>query len=289
MIVLEADVLGRRFGRRVALADCSFALPAGRFAALVGPNGAGKTTLLKIATGLLAPTTGRIAVLGSTPHTRGTPDGLSFLAQDRPLYGTFRVGEMVQAGAVLNPGRWDAAYVDRLVTDAGIDPKARVSALSAGQRSRLALALALGRRPELLLADEPLADLDPLARRQVLSALLAEVAETGTTVLMSTHVLPDLDGVCDHLLLMRDGRVGLAGDVDDLLAAHRLVIGRADAPLPAGVVHLRRTGRQVTAVVCGPVDAASDGLDVAPASLEDVVLAHLESGAAPEPVLVEAS
>lgn len=289
MIVLEADGLGRRFGRRAALADCSFALPAGRFAALVGPNGAGKTTLLKIATGLLAPTSGRIAVLGSTPHTRGTPHALSFLAQDRPLYGTFRVAEMARAGAVLNPGRWDAAYVDRLIAEAGIDPASRVSALSSGQRSRLALALALGRRPELLLADEPLADLDPLARRQVLSALLAEVAATGMAVLMSTHVLPDLDGVCDHLLLLRDGRVGLAGDVDDLLAEHRLVIGRGDVPLPREVVHVRRAGRQVTAVVRGPVDAAAEGLDVAPASLEDLVLAHLEPPAPAGPVPVGAS
>jgi ABC-2 type transport system ATP-binding protein len=281
--------LGRRFGRRTALANCSFALPAGRFAVLVGPNGAGKTTLLKIATGLLAPTAGRITVLGSTPHTRGTPDGLSFLAQDRPLYGTFRVAEMIRAGAVLNPGRWDAVYVDRLVAEAGIDPAARVSALSGGQRGRLALALALGRRPELLLADEPLADLDPLARRQVLSALLAEVTETGTTVLMSTHVLPDLDGVCDHLLLLREGRVGLAGDLDDLLAEHRLVIGRGDVPLPGEVVHVRRAGRQVTAVVRGPVDPAAAGLYVAPASLEDLVLAHLEPSAPAEPVPVGAS
>jgi ABC-2 type transport system ATP-binding protein len=277
--VLVAEDLGRRFGRRTALQGCSFALPAGRFAALVGPNGSGKTTLLKIATGLLAPTAGRITVLGRSPDATGTPDGLSFLAQDKPLYRSFRVAEVLRAGAVLNRGgRWDAAYAARLVAGAGLDPAARVGALSGGQRSRLALAVALGRRPDLLLLDEPLADLDPLARRQVLGTLLGEVAETGTTVLMSTHVLPDLDGVCDHLVLLRDGGVALAGDLDALLAEHRTVTGLAGVPLPGEVVHARRAGRQVTAVVRGPVGRPA-GMDVAPTGLEDLVLAHLEPGA----------
>ena len=141
------------------------------------------------------------------------------------------------------------------------------------ERTRVALALALGRRPELLLVDEPLADLDPLARRQVMSTLLAEVAETGMTVLMSSHVISDLDGVCDHLLVLRDGRVTLAGDVDDLLAEHHVVTGTGSPP--GRVVHERRTGRQVTALVRGPMGGA--GFAVEPASLEDVVLGHLEA------------
>jgi ABC-2 type transport system ATP-binding protein len=286
MTVLEADGLGRRFGRRRALEDCSFALPGGRFAALVGPNGAGKTTLLKIATGLLAPTSGRITVLGRAPDARGAPEGLSFLAQERPLYRGLRVAEMVRAGAVLNAGgRWDGACVDRLVAEAGLDPAARVAALSEGQRSRLALALALGRRPDLLLLDEPLAALDPLARRQVLGTLLGEVAETGTTVLMSTHLLADLDGVADHLVLLRGGAVGLTGDIDDLLAAHRRVTGLVDAPLPGEVVQVRRTGRQVTALVRGDAAHAAPGLEVAPPTLEDLVLAHLDPAPpAPSPI-----
>jgi ABC-2 type transport system ATP-binding protein len=289
MTVLEAEGLGRRFGRRRALEDCSFALSGGRFAALVGPNGAGKTTLLKIATGLLAPTSGRITVLGRAPDARGAPEGLSFLAQERPLYRGFRVAEMVRAGAVLNAGgRWDGAYVDRLVAEAGLDPAARVAALSEGQRSRLALALALGRRPDLLLLDEPLAALDPLARRQVLGTLLGEVAETGTTVLMSTHLLADLDGVADHLVLLRGGGVTLTGDIDELLAAHRTVTGLADAPVPGEVVRARRTGRQVTALVRGPVGAV-DGLTITAPTLEDLVLAHLDPAtAAPAPVGVGA-
>ncbi len=286
MNALAAEGLGVRFGRRRALEDCSFALPEGRIAALVGPNGAGKTTLMKIATGLLAPTTGRITVLGVEPGRRGTPPGLSFLAQDKPLYRSFRVAEMLRAGAALNAGgTWDAPYVARLVDEAGLESRARVGDLSGGQRSRLALALAMGRRPTLLLADEPLADLDPLARRQVLTSLLAEVADTGMTVLMSTHVLADLDGVCDHLIVLRDGRVGLAGDVDGLLDDHHTVTGTADAQLTGEVVQSRLTGRQRTAIVRGSVVAAP-GLAVERSTLEELIIAHLAPDPAPAVRLV---
>lgn len=277
--VLGTEGLGKRFGRRWALRDCTMELPRGRIAALVGPNAAGKTTLLKLATGLIAPTEGTIAALGLTPGSHGTPVGLSFMAQEKPLYRTFRVAEMLRAGAVLNTGaRWDAAYAQRLVDDAGIASDARISTLSGGQRSRVALALALGRRPDLLLVDEPLADLDPLARRQVMSTLLAEVVETGMTVLMASHVIAELEGVCDHLLLMRGGRVELAGDIDDLLADHHLVTGLVDGPVPGRIVHERRSGRQLTALVRGPVDGAAASVVQQP-TLEELVLGHLEKPA----------
>ncbi len=276
MTALLAEGLGKRFGRSRALHDCSFELPQGRIAALVGPNGSGKTTLLKLATGLHMPTAGRITTLGVAPDRYGTPPGLSFLAQDKPLYRTFRVAEMLRAGAALNAGgRWDAAYVSGLVADAGLALDEKVGSLSGGQRGRLALALALGRRPELLLADEPLADLDPLARRQVMATLLAEVADTGMTVLMSTHILTDLDGVSDHLILLRNGGVGLAGDIDTLLDDHHRVTGLADAAPDGDVVSSRRSGRQVTAVMRGPV-VAGDGVRVEQPTLEELVLAHLE-------------
>lgn len=277
--MLRTEGLGKRFGRRWALRDCTLELPSGRIAALVGPNAAGKTTLLKLATGLLAPTEGTITALGVTPGSHGTPVGLSFMAQEKPLYRTFRVAEMLRAGAVLNAGaRWDGTYAQRLVDDAGIASDARISTLSGGQRSRIALALALGRRPDLLLVDEPLADLDPLARRQVMSTLLAEVVETGMTVLMASHVIAELEGVCDHLLLLRGGRVEMAGDIDDLLADHHLVTGLVDGPAPGRVVHERRSGRQRTALVRGPVDGTT-GVVVAQPTLEELVIGHLEAPA----------
>ncbi|MFC5993320.1 ATP-binding cassette domain-containing protein [Pseudonocardia hispaniensis] len=290
--VLRADGLGKRFGRGTwGLRDCDVALPPGRIAALVGPNGAGKTTLLKLATGLLAPTEGRLEVLGVRPSSSGTPDGLSFLAQDKPLYRTFRVAEMVRAGAALNSGgRWDAGYVRRLIDEAGIAMTARIGTLSGGQWSRVALALALGRRPDLLLLDEPLADLDPLARRQVMQALLAEVAETGLTVLLSSHVVSDLEDVCDHLVLIRDGRAWLAGDIEPLLAGHRLVTGPAAefdrAGLdPAAVVHRSGTGRGVNALLRG--EAEPPGCAAVAPTLEDLVLGYLQAPAAADAAVAE--
>ena len=257
---LRADRLGRRFGQRWVLRDVTFEMPVGRVAALVGPNGAGKTTLLRLATGLLAPSQGTIDVLGRRPGTGGAPPGVGYLAQDKPLYRQLRVDEMLRAGAALNRlGRWDAGYVRRLVDDAGVSLRTRVGALSSGQRSRLALALALGRRPELLLLDEPLAELDPLARRQALGMVLAE-----------------LDEVCDHLVLVHDGTVRLCGDVGALLAEHRVVTGPVDDPPPSGLVHERRAGRQRTALVCGPADERP-GSTAGEPNLEELVLGYLEA------------
>lgn len=275
--VLQLDRLGKRFGRRWALRECTWELPTGRVAALVGPNGAGKTTLMRLATGLITPSEGVVTVLGRRPDSGGAPSGLSFLAQDKPLYREFRVSEMLRAAAALNSGRnWDAGRVDRLVDEAGLARRTRIRELSGGQHSRLALALALGRRPGLLLLDEPLTGLDPVARRQAMAVILSEVAETGMSVLLSSHVLAELDEVCDHLVLLRDGTVRLAGDVESLLAEHRLVTGPADIEPPGVIVHQRRCGRQRTALVRG---TATGGLTSGVAdqpSLEELVLGYLE-------------
>jgi len=276
--VLRLDRVGKRFGARWALRDCSLELPRGRVCGLVGPNGAGKSTLFLLATGLRLPTAGAIEVLGADPTRTGMPDRASFVAQHKPLYGAFRVVEMLRAAAALNTrGRWDAAYAARLVDEAGIGVRERVRELSAGQRARVALAIALGRRPSLLLLDEPLAELDPLARRQVMGTLLAEAAETGMTVLMSSHVLTDLEDSCDHLVLLRHGRMRLAGDVDTLLDGHRRLTGPADArdALPSGaVVHASTAERQTTALVRG-CDAPR-GFRAERPGLDDLVLAYLQ-------------
>lgn len=280
---LETRALGKKYPRAWGLRDCTFQLPEGRIAALVGPNGAGKSTLMALATGLLRPTEGEIAVLGRTPSGKGSPEGLAFLGQDKPLYRGFTVGEMLRAGRELN-AVWDQEYAESLIAEARIGLDARIGRLSGGQRTRVALAVALGRRPRLLMLDEPLADLDPLAREDVMRSLMAEVAETGMTVLLSSHVIADLEEVCDHLVLMTDGRVALSGDVDDLLAGHRLLIGaRPSGELDFGphtVIQARTTPRQATVLLRTAEPVHLPDWDSEPPSLEELVLSYLRASEA---------
>jgi ABC-2 type transport system ATP-binding protein len=279
---LRADALGKRFGRRAgwALRNCSFRLPAGRVCALVGPNGAGKSTLLALAAGLTSPTEGSVTVLGTTPAAARPRVG--FVAQDKPLYPQLTIAETLRMGADLNPGHWDPAVAEQVVAGGDLDAKARVRSLSGGQRTRVALALALGKRPGLLLLDEPMADLDPLARHELMGTLMAQAAQYGTTIVMSSHVVAELEDSCDHLLLVGGGRIRLAGETDELLAAHLRVAGAADsADLGAHtVVESRITGRQLTALV-RPAGPLPGGLRTSAPSLEELVLAHLRNPGAP--------
>ncbi|MER7515263.1 ABC transporter ATP-binding protein [Streptomyces sp. NPDC126499] len=265
---LEAEGLGVRYGRRArtwALRDCAFALPTGRICALVGPNGAGKSTLMTLAAGLLRPTEGRILTPGR--------ERIAYVAQDKPLHPRLTVADTLRMGRELNPGRWDDATARRVIADE-LDPRAVIHTLSGGQRTRVALALALGKRPELLLLDEPMADLDPLARHRLMGLLMADAAEHGTTVVMSSHILTELEGACDHLLLLAGGRIRLDGAVDDLLAAHALLTGPVADLAPHTVIDARTTGRQLTALVRR--EGAVEGpWDVSEPSLEDLLLAHL--------------
>ncbi|MFI2379524.1 ABC transporter ATP-binding protein [Streptomyces sp. NPDC018964] len=280
---IEADALGKRFGRRAARAlhDCSFRLPAGRVCAVVGPNGAGKSTLLAIAAGLLAPTDGTITVLGTDPASARPRVG--FVDQDKPLYPQLTVAETLRMGADLNPGRWDADTAERVVAGGDLDPRGRIRSLSGGQRTRVALALALGKRPELLLLDEPMADLDPLARHELMGVLMGQAAAHGTTIVMSSHVVAELEDSCDHLLLIGGGRVRLAGEIDDLLAAHTRVSAPATTDLaPHDVVESRTTGRQLSALLRPAGPLPGDWRAAAP-SLEELVLSYLRNPEAPTP------
>jgi ABC-2 type transport system ATP-binding protein len=281
--VLEADDLGKRYRRGWALRDCSFALPPGRVSALVGPNGVGKSTLMHLATGLIRPSSGTIRVLGETPGPGGAHPRLAFLSQDKPLFRRFTVAEMLRVGQAMNAD-WDSAYARRLVDEAGVTLDARISTLSGGQRTRVALALAMGRRPDLVLLDEPLADLDPLARREVMQTLMAEVAETGMTVLLSSHVLTDLEGVCDHLILLTDGRARLVGDIEDLISAHRLLVGPAHQVEPliptAVTIEATATARQATVLVNDAGLAPGPDWEKHIPTLEDLVLAYLRAATA---------
>ncbi|MGW0949784.1 ABC transporter ATP-binding protein [Streptomyces sp. NPDC002623] len=282
---MAATALGKRFGRRGgwALRDCTFRLPAGRVCAVVGPNGAGKSTLLSLAAGLLAPTEGGVTVLGTDPASARARVG--YVAQDKPLYPQLTVAETLLVGADLNPGRWDVETAEGIVAAGDLDPRKKIRALSGGQRTRVALALALAKQPELLLLDEPMADLDPLARHELMGTLMARAAQYGTTIVMSSHVVAELEDSCDHLLLVGGGQVRLAGEIDDLLAAHARVsatVPVADSPAqapeltPHAVVESRVTGRQLTALV-RPAGPLPDGWRTSTPSLEELVLAYLRN------------
>ena len=280
---IEAAGLGKRYGRRGkwAVRDCSFRLPQGYICALVGPNGAGKSTLLAQLAGLLRPSEGVVRVLGKGPGE--ARERISFLAQEKPLYGQFSIAETLRMGRELNPGRWDDVRAERIVADGGLDLGTRVRELSGGQRTRVALALALGKQPELLLLDEPMADLDPLARHQLMGNLLAEAGESGTTVVISSHILAELEGACDYLFLMEGGRVRLGGETEELLSAHALLTGPvAELDADTTVVESRVTGRQMTALV--RKDGAGLPLgnwEAVEPTLEELLLAHMRSPEAP--------
>jgi ABC-2 type transport system ATP-binding protein len=220
MNVVEASGLGKRYGGTWALRDCTLEIPAGRVTALVGPNGAGKSTLLNLAVGLTAPSAGAVTVLGGC--RAGSPaalDGIAFVAQDTPLYKTLSVADMIYLTRNLNR-RFDQRYARARLDELAIPPRRRAGKLSGGQQAQLALTLALARRPRLLVLDEPVAMLDPIARHDFMGTVLAAATDDGVSVLLSSHVLTELERVADYLVLLARGQVRLAGAVDDLLAAH---------------------------------------------------------------------
>jgi ABC-2 type transport system ATP-binding protein len=289
---LEVVELSKRYRRRHVLRGCSFRVPAGRVGGVVAPNGGGKSTLMALAAGLIRPTGGSITVFGEPPGAPSSRRRVAYLPQDKPLYPRLTVAETLRLGRELNPG-WDQAIAERVVRQGDLPPTARVGSLSGGERTRVALALALAKRPELLLLDEPMADVDPVSRHQLTGVLMAEAAEHGTTVLISSHVLGELEGVCDFVLLLGAGRARLAGDVDEIIDRHRLLIGVDDArdPLPEpdlhDVVEVRRTGRQVTALV-RPLIPVADGWEVVEPTLEDVLMAYLRSSG-PSPWIADSA
>jgi ABC-2 type transport system ATP-binding protein len=276
---IEAVDLGKRYGRRWALQDCSLTIPAGRVVGLVGANGAGKTTLLHLVVGLLLPSAGKVSVLGG-----GAGDGpdqlarVGFLAQDAPMYATLTVGDHLRLGQELNRG-WDDAAAWRRIDDLGLDASQRAGQLSGGQRAQLALTLAVAKRPELLILDEPVAGLDPLARREFLALLMASVAEHQLTVVLSSHLISDIERVCDHLVVLAESRVQLAGDLQELLAAHRILTGPRrdvdDLPADVDVIEASHTERQTTLVVRTSAPVIDPAWTVSELGLEDLVLAYL--------------
>jgi ABC-2 type transport system ATP-binding protein len=277
--VLEATGLGKRYGRRPALADCTLSVPAGRVVGLVGPNGAGKTTLLHLAVGLIRPTSGTIEVLGAAPGAGPAQLArVGFVAQDTPTYAGMSIADHLRLGAHLNPG-WDPQLAADRIGRLGLDPGQRAGKLSAGQRAQLSLTLAIAKRPDLLILDEPVASLDPLARREFLQSLMEFVADQGASVVLSSHLVADLERVCDYLIVLSAGRVHLAGEVEDLLGTHcRLTGARRDpALLPAGqeLIDASHTDRQSTLIVRTSTPVDDPAWTVEQLNLEDLVLAYM--------------
>ena len=276
---LAADGLGKRYGRQWALSDCTLELPAGRVIGLVGPNGAGKTTLLHLAVGLQRPTAGSIEVLGRPPGDHaGQIRRVGFVAQQTPVYSRLSVADHLRLGGWLN-SQWDAEAAKRRISQLGLDPHQRAGRLSGGERAQLALTLAIAKRPELLILDEPVASLDPLARREFLQLLMSTVAEHEVSVVLSSHLVADLERVCDYLVVLASSRVQVAGDVDDLLAAHRRLTGprRDAAALPADyeVIEESHTSVQSSFTVRCAEPVYDPAWTVEELSLEDVVLAYM--------------
>ncbi len=291
--VLETSGLGKRYGRRWALSDCSLAIPAGRVVGLVGPNGAGKTTLLELAVGLLQPTAGTVVVLGGRPADGPAQLGrVGFVAQDTPTYPGLSIADHLHLGAWLNPG-WDRETAERRMDELGLDPGQKAGKLSGGQRAQLALTLAMAKKPELLILDEPVASLDPLARREFLEGLSEVADENEVSVVLSSHLVADLERVCDYLVVLVASRVQVAGTIESLLASHRRLTGPhrdgADSPtdqgegadlpaaFPAGheIIATHESNGRRSLFVRGDDPVSGPEWTVEEVSLEDLVLAYM--------------
>ncbi|TDD19213.1 ABC transporter ATP-binding protein [Kribbella turkmenica] len=282
--VLQAQGLGKRYGRRWALTDCELEVPAGRVVGLVGPNGAGKSTLLNLAVGMITPTTGTVEVLGTPAGAQQAKVG--YVAQDTPTYSRLSVADHLKLGARLNPA-WDDSVARQRIENLGFDPRQRAGRLSGGQRAQLALTLGLAKRPEVLLLDEPVAALDPLARREFLQDLMEAVAEHELSVVLSSHLVSDVERACDYLIVLVDSRVQVNGEIDTLLATHfRLTGPRKDAkdlPRDQHVVTESHTDRQSTFLIRTDRPILDPAWTVSQLTLEDLVLAYMGRTAPAQP------
>jgi ABC-2 type transport system ATP-binding protein len=283
---VETDGLSKQYGAKWALRSCTLDVPEGSVCALVGPNGAGKSTLLQLLAGLLKPTAGRATVLGAAPcQSPAWLSEIGFLAQDIPLYKRLTAEQLLGMGRHLNE-RWDDRLARGRLEALGLAMDRPVGRLSGGERAQVALALALGKRPRLLLLDEPVASLDPLARREFLSSLAQATAETELTVVLSSHLVADIERVSDHLVILSRSHVQLSGNVEELLACHSLLVGprRPESALSGQyeLVSAEHTERQTTLLVKHDGRPPEPWWEVSPVGLEDLVLAYMARGAAGE-------
>ena len=274
--VLHAQGLGKKYGRRWALTDCDLEVPAGHVVGLVGPNGAGKSTLLNLAVGMITPTAGSVEVLGGPPGAQQAKVG--YVAQDTPTYARLSVADHLRLGARLNPA-WDDSLAQKRLQHLRFDPKQRAGRLSGGQRAQLALTLGLAKRPDLLILDEPVAALDPLARREFLQDLMEAVAEQELSVVLSSHLVSDVERACDFLIVLVESRVQVSGEIDTLLATHFRLTGprrdQKDLPRDQHVVTASHTDRQSTYLIRTDKPILDPAWTVSQLTLEDLVLAYM--------------
>ncbi len=282
---LETQALGRRYGSQWALRDCTLEVPRGSVTALVGPNGAGKTTLLRLAVGLTRPSAGSVRVLGWT-RTRTPPRHCrASVSSRRSIRSTAASPSRRCSASVVRSTRAGTTSAARgRIAELELPLKKKVRSLSGGQRAQVALTLALAKRPELLLLDEPVASLDPLARREFMQSVLEAVAEREMAVVLSSHILADLERVCDHLVILATGRTQLVGSVEEIVASHRLLTGPRDGAEDVArvneVVRETHAERQTTLLVRANGHVYDSRWTVHELDLEEIVLAYLGQDAA---------
>jgi len=280
MALLDVAELRVRYGSALALDGITLRVEPGQLVGVLGPNGAGKTTLLHLVMGLAKQTTGTVEVLGLAPRDQASSllPRLGFVAQDHPLYRGLTVADTLNLGRHLNP-TWDDTVAFARVEQLGLKLTQKVGSLSGGQKAQVALTLAVAKQPELLVLDEPVASLDPLARREFLNAVLEAAVESGVTVILSSHIVSELERVCDHLVTLADGRPQLVGEIREIVASHRLLIGpRSDASSVARVHNVIReshTDRQTTLLVRANGHVYDSCWDQHEVDLEEIVLAYL--------------
>ncbi len=213
--------LSRRFGAKLALHDVDLEVPAGSVVGIVGENGAGKTTVIKHVLGLLRAQSGQVRVFGRDPAADPVPvlARIGYLSEEPELPGWMRVHELLRYVAAFYPS-WDDDYARSLVRELGLDLGKKVDQLSKGQRARAGLVTALAYRPDLLVLDEPSSGLDPVVRRDILAAIIRTVADEGRTVIFSSHLLGEVERVCDRVVMMQSGRVVFDGELDQVKEAH---------------------------------------------------------------------
>lgn len=289
--VLHAEGLTKRYGKRTALTDCNLRIPQGRVIGLVGPNGAGKSTLLQLATGLIEPTSGKLGVLGSSPAANAAHLAkVGFVAQDTPVYASLSVADHLRMGARLNAS-WDPVLAERRIKQVGLNPDQKAGRLSGGQRAQLAMTIAAAKRPKLLIFDEPAAALDPLARDGFLQNLREFVTELDASAILSSHLLSDVERVCNYLIVLANSRVQVAGDVSHLLARHhRLIAPRGELDrLPSGIelIRIEHIDRYSRAIVRADGELPPTRWTVESIQLEELVLGYMTRAAGGTPVRVE--